>query len=157
MYLSGYLQRDVSIGNVLMTEQPAKRKAFEIPKEFLAHLSSLGDGPLVTKILGLCKRVEELVAELGISDECIGFMTDGDLAISWKDCFSEEHRNTKSVGRSQVIPKATFDATPGYTRIRVPEADIRGKKRERLPLFACGRFGILLLGCALERTLQHGS
>ena len=95
--MSGYLQSDVSIGNVLMTEQPAKRKAFEVPEEFLAHLSSLGDGSLAARILVLCKRVEQLVAELGISDECIGFVADGDLAISWKDCFSEEHRSTKSV------------------------------------------------------------
>ena len=83
-----------------MVEKPVKREAFKIPKEFLAHLSSLGDGLLVAKIQALCGRVEELVAELGISDECIGFIIDGDLATSWKDCFSEENQGTKSVSCS---------------------------------------------------------
>jgi len=104
-YLSGYLQRDVSIGNVLMTEQPVKRKAFKVPEGFLAHLSSLEDESLVAKIQALCDRVEQLVAELGISDECIGFITDGDLAISWEDCFSKENQETQSVSHSQVFSK----------------------------------------------------
>lgn len=102
-YLSGYLQRDVSIGNVLMTERPVKGKAFKVPEEFLAHLPSLKDEPLVSKIRALCERVERLVAELGISDECVGFITDGDLAISWEDCFSEENRETKSVSHSGLL------------------------------------------------------
>jgi hypothetical protein len=92
-----------------MTEQPVKRKVFGIPKEFLAHLSSLADKSSVVKILGLCKRVEKLAAELGVSDECIGFVADGDLAISWKDCFSEEHRSNKLVSRSHAVPKAMLD------------------------------------------------
>jgi len=102
-YLSGYLQRDVSIGNVLMTEQPVKRKAFKVPEEFLAHLSSLEDESMVAKIRALCDRVEQLVAELGISDECIGFITDGDLAMSWNDYFSEEHQEAKSVSHSSLL------------------------------------------------------
>jgi hypothetical protein len=94
-----------------MTEQPVKGKVFRMPKEFLVHLSLLGDGPLVAEILVLCKRVEELVTELGISDECIGFVADGDLAIPWKDCFPEEYRSNKSVSHSQVVPGVVLDAT----------------------------------------------
>jgi len=108
-YLSGYLHRDVSIGNVLMTEQPVKRKAFKVPEEFLAHLSSLKNESLVAKIRTLCDRVDQLVAELGICDECIGFITDGDLAISWEDCFSKENQETKSVSHSQVFSETVVD------------------------------------------------
>ena len=86
-----------------MTEQPVKRKVFKVPEEFLAHLSSLEDELLVAKIRALCNGVEQLVAELGISDECIGFITDGDLAISWEDCFSKENQATQSASHSQVF------------------------------------------------------
>ena len=94
-YLSGYLQRDVSIRNVLMAERPVRRKAFKVPEGFLAHLSSLEDELLVAKIRALCNRVEQLVAELGI----------------WKDCFSEENQETKSVGHSQDFSETTSDET----------------------------------------------
>jgi len=93
-----------------MTTTPVERKAFEIPEEFLAHLSSLEDESLVAEIRGLCKRVEQLVAELGISDGCIGFIADGDLAMTWEDCFSEENRWNKWVSRSRIGCKTVFDA-----------------------------------------------
>ena len=54
---------------------------FKVPEGFLAHLSSLEDELLVAKIRALCNRVEQLVAELAIPDECIGFITDGDRDI----------------------------------------------------------------------------
>ena len=39
---------------------------------------------------------------LGISNECTGFITDGDLSIPWRDCFSEENQEIKVVGCSQL-------------------------------------------------------
>jgi len=93
-----------------MTTTPVERKTFEIPEEFLAHLSSLEDKPLVVEIRALCKRVEQLVAELGIFDKCIGFITDGDLAMTWEDCSSEENRWNKWVSRSRIGCKTVFDA-----------------------------------------------
>ena len=104
------MQGDVSIGNVLMTTNAVERKAFEIPEEFLAHLSSLEDKSLVAEILALCKRVEQLVAELGISDRCMGFIADGDLAMTWEDCSSEENRWNKWVSRFRIGCKTVFDA-----------------------------------------------
>jgi len=80
-----------------MTEKPIKGKAFEVPEQFLNHLSSIKDKRLADEIQTLCGRVKQLVVELGISDECTGFITDGDLAIPWKNCFSREHRGTMSV------------------------------------------------------------
>jgi len=88
-----------------MTKKPTMRKAFEIPEEFLAHLSSLGNEPLVTEIKALCERIKRLVVELGISDECVGFVTDGDQAIYWGDYFSgERKRATKSVSHYHATP-----------------------------------------------------
>ena len=110
-YLSGYLHRDVTIMNVFMTKEPVKRKAFEIPEGFLDHLFSLGDELVVAEILWLYGQVEQLAAGLGISDECIGFIIDGDMAIPWDDCFSKANPETKLVSGCQDIFKAALDTT----------------------------------------------
>jgi len=111
-YLSGHLHRDPSLGNVLMTDTPVKRKKFEIPKEFQDHLSSLQDQTTTDAIRELCRKVEELVDAMNISDDCIAFVTDGDLAISWRDYWTKEHRATKSVSESLIVAwKAVPDIT----------------------------------------------
>jgi len=109
IYLSGHLHRDVSIGNVLMTDKPVKGKEFGIPEKFRDHVKSL-DPEAVDAIEKLCRRVEKLVKELGISDECTGFVTDGDLAISWERYWAEDRRTVKSVSCSHIIWKAVLDA-----------------------------------------------
>ena len=97
LYLSGHLHRDVSLGNTLMTDEPVGMKKFEIPKEFRDHLESLQNKEAVGRINELCSRVEQLVAQLGISDQCTGFVTDGDLAIPWRDYWNNECRAAKLV------------------------------------------------------------
>lgn len=77
----GHLHRDVSLEKVLMTDEPVKRKKFEISKEFRDHLGSLQDKKAVDRIKELCGRVEKLVVQLGISNRCTEFVTDADLAI----------------------------------------------------------------------------
>ena len=136
--MSGHLQRDISIGNVLMVEKPVKRKVFKIPEEFLVHLSSLEDKSLVAKILELCKQVEELVAKLGISDQCIGFITDGDLAISWKDCFSKGNQENKLVGHFQAVFYAVLMQPIGCAWIHVSDAHNCNRSGGRLLTFSCG-------------------
>lgn len=84
-----------------MTANPVKRKVFEVPEKFLEHLSSLKDKKMADKVRALCERVEELVAELGISDECTGFIIDGDLAIPWRESFSGENHVVKWVSCSR--------------------------------------------------------
>ena len=96
-YLSGYLHRDVSIESVFMTKEPVKRKTFEMPEGFMDHLFSLGDGLATAEILGLYGQVEQLVARLGISNECTGFIADGDTVVSWDDYLSEGHRGSEPV------------------------------------------------------------
>ena len=81
-----------------------------VPQKFRDDLSLLGDTSLGNNILGLCTKVEQLVVRLGISDECIGFVTGGDLAKPWIDCTVGGGQETGSVSRSQVIPIAVLDA-----------------------------------------------
>ena len=76
-----------------MVDEPVKMKKFEIPQEFRNHVDSLANK---VEIEQLCERVGELVGKLGISDLCSAFVTDGDLAISWKDYWDRERREAKS-------------------------------------------------------------
>lgn len=94
-----------------MMDKPVKRK-FEIPKEFWDHLLSLQDKETVEMVKKLCKRVEELVEKLEISDQCIAFVMDGDLAISWRACWTEgcQLNKSKLVSYFQVTWDAVFDA-----------------------------------------------
>ena len=80
-----------------MADEPVKRKKFEIPQEFREHFGSLRDAKAKTGIEELCKQVEDLVVQLGFSDQCTGFVTDGDLAIPWRSYWTEERRAAKSV------------------------------------------------------------
>ena len=96
-YLSGYLHRDPSIGNILMTTKPVKRKVFKVPEKFLEQLEGK---EFADETMALCEQVKQRVVELGITDECTGFIIDGDLAIPWEKCFSEEHQETKVVSYS---------------------------------------------------------
>ena len=93
-----------------MTDEPVKMEKFEIPKKFHDHLSSLQDQKTVEVVKGLCRQVEENVVRLGISDQCTAFITDGDLAISWEDYWTEERRAAKSVSRFEVIQNAALKA-----------------------------------------------
>ena len=93
-----------------MTDEPVKRKKFEIPDEFGKHLSSLQDQKAVDGIRGLCEQVEELVEKLGISDHYFSFVTDGDLATSWGDYWAVDRRATKSVSCFLVARKTVFNA-----------------------------------------------
>lgn len=85
-----------------MTSKPVKRKAFEVPAEFWDNLRLMEDQELTGQIRVLCGQVEALVKKLGISNECTGFITNGDLAIPWNECFSEEPQGTKSVSYPQL-------------------------------------------------------
>ena len=95
-----YLHRDISLKNVLMTDEPVKGRRFEIPREFHDHLSSLQDQKAVDMVKGPCRQVEEIVVTLGISDQYTAFITDNNHATSWRDGWAEESLRTKSVSRS---------------------------------------------------------
>ena len=94
-----------------MTDKPVKREKFEIPQSFRKSLSLLNktNSKEVTKIRRLCREIEKVVAKLGISDQCTAFITDGDLAISWENYWTEERRAAKSVSRFEVIRNAVLN------------------------------------------------
>ena len=94
-----------------MTETPVKGKAFTVPQKFLDDLPSLEDRSLESAIVGLCAKVEQLVAELGISDEYTGFVIDGDLSRTWRDCIADGGRGIIFVSRARAIPIVVLDVT----------------------------------------------
>ncbi|KAJ3991403.1 hypothetical protein F5050DRAFT_1197572 [Lentinula boryana] len=85
MCVKNYQHRDLSIGNVLMVDEPIKTERFDIPTP----------NETQREILDLCR-------ELGIDDQCTGFVIDGDMAVNWESYFTEEHVGTKS-GTSEFM------------------------------------------------------
>ena len=114
-----------------MTAKPMKRKVFKVPEKFSEQLNGK---ELADETIALCKRVEQLAAELGISDECTGFITDGDLSIPWKESFYGEHCGAKWVSCPQLPSSRPCLTHPieifstGYPRILVHKARQCSKK-----------------------------
>ncbi|KAJ3995066.1 hypothetical protein F5050DRAFT_1713202 [Lentinula boryana] len=85
MCQNDYQHRDLSIGNVLMVDEPIKTERFDIPNP----------NETQREILELCRKLD-------INDQCTGFVIDGDMAVTWKSYFTEEHLGTKS-GTSEFM------------------------------------------------------
>ena len=104
MCQKNYQHRDLSIGNVLMVDEPVKSEPFDIPDP---------QNEVQEEILCVCK-------ELKIDNQCTGFVIDGDMAVDWNTYFDEEHAGTKSV-RILDFLTVTFEIDPliGYCRIHV--------------------------------------
>ncbi|KAF5379960.1 hypothetical protein D9757_010237 [Collybiopsis confluens] len=79
MCQKNFQHRDISIGNVLMVDEPIKTKPFQIARP----------NETQKEILDLCKK-------LNISDNCVGFVIDGDMAVDWTSYFDESHTAGKS-------------------------------------------------------------
>jgi hypothetical protein len=100
VYLSGYLHRDLSLGNVLLAS--SEKEKFQIPDEFREHLSSLEDKGAVEEIWNHCRSIEELVGKLDIPHKSCAVIGDGDLAVPWKDYLIAGRRASKSVSDFRV-------------------------------------------------------
>ncbi|KAJ7349317.1 hypothetical protein DFH08DRAFT_959475 [Mycena albidolilacea] len=107
-YKSGFMQRDISIGNVLLAVGDARSKdPFSITGDVLDPLwppSSL-DAALHSRMefkrseISASQIVSEimvLVGQLEIKDTFIAFVTDGDMAANWKTYFNDERNQIKS-------------------------------------------------------------
>ncbi|KAF5346099.1 hypothetical protein D9757_014020 [Collybiopsis confluens] len=97
MCQKGYQHRDISIGNVLMVDEPIESAHF--------HIDTPGDASdrdVRVNILSLCK-------DLNISNQCTGFVIDGDMAVNWKTYFEESHTGGKS-GTYQFMSNALLRA-----------------------------------------------
>ncbi|KIK53212.1 hypothetical protein GYMLUDRAFT_207582 [Collybiopsis luxurians FD-317 M1] len=92
MCQKNYQHRDLSIGNVLMVDEPVKSKPFDIPDP---------KNQVQEEILRVCK-------ELKIDDQCTGFVIDGDMAVDWNTYFNEEHVGTKS-GTAEFMSSKLLD------------------------------------------------
>lgn len=81
------------------TKESVERKGFEIPEGFLHSLSLLPhkDKKAVEEIKRRCKEVEGYVDRLGLSNKHSAVITDGNLAVSWMDDWSNNHQATKPV------------------------------------------------------------
>ena len=85
----GFLHRDISIGNTLMLEPPLKLDPSEL---FL-----LGNKDEV-KLNEYIKQLEETVKKMGLSEECHGFVIDGDMAASLDGYFTPRKTGEIYVG-----------------------------------------------------------
>ncbi|KAF5346101.1 hypothetical protein D9757_014022 [Collybiopsis confluens] len=97
MCQKGFQHRDISIGNVLMVDNPIESARF--------HIDTLGgasDRDVLLNILSLCK-------DLNISNQCTGFVIDGDMAVNWETYFKESHTGDKS-GTYQFMSDALLEA-----------------------------------------------
>ncbi|KAJ3730942.1 hypothetical protein DFJ43DRAFT_1082134 [Lentinula guzmanii] len=86
-----YQHRDLSIGNVLMVDEPMETEPFVIPDPNATQ----------REILELCKKLK-------INDQCTGFVIDGDMAVTWNSYFTEEHLGTKS-GTEEFMSSALLN------------------------------------------------
>ncbi|KAF5361345.1 hypothetical protein D9757_012331 [Collybiopsis confluens] len=97
MCQKGYQHRDISIGNVLMVDKPIESAHFRIDTP-----GDASDRDVRVNILSLCK-------DLNISNQCTGFVIDGDMAVNWETYFEESHTGDKS-GTYQFMSDALLGA-----------------------------------------------
>ena len=101
----GYLHRDISIGNLVMEDDPVTTKAFEILKndggnatveditEALQNLEIDSSAKAIWE-----NKLTDALHGLGITDKCQGFVIDGDLAVKLlPEYFGTNHPGNRSV------------------------------------------------------------
>ncbi|KAJ6512171.1 hypothetical protein C8R47DRAFT_684177 [Mycena vitilis] len=102
-YQSGFMQRDISIGNVLLAVgETRSKKPFVISGDILKpqrrHASSkeaLSGLEIEPEAARIASEITTLVGQLEIKDKDTVFVVDGDMAANWMTCFEEEHGATK--------------------------------------------------------------
>ena len=116
-YQSGFVQRDISISNVLLAVGNARSKhPFSITGDILKPLwpplsldaalhSRMKFKESETSASRIASEIKVLVGQLEIKDTFIAFVTDGDLAANWKTYFNDE-RNVNQI--KSVSPLYVF-------------------------------------------------
>ncbi|KAF7330801.1 hypothetical protein MVEN_02419300 [Mycena venus] len=103
-YQSGYIQRDISVGNVLLVMGEAVSvKPFSVDEGLLTPLSvsSLDATPSCMSIensepVQIAKDIMGLVDRLEVATRFTAFATDGDMAADWRTYFSDVRSQIKS-------------------------------------------------------------
>jgi hypothetical protein len=115
------MQRDISIGNVLLTigeASSAESFCIKSDSKIMEPLWPTASVDATTAALGgmqiaesdpskssaqIGKEITALVEKLGIRNKFTAFVTDGDMAAEWPTYFDNEHNlDTRSVSRSWV-------------------------------------------------------
>lgn len=108
MCQSDYQHRDISIGNLVMLDKAVKTLKFKFDRLTNTENSEWADVEEALGEIGMDCTVdtvalfEELLNELEISDMCMGFVIDGDMAIDWKTYFLSPHDGSRSVSLTIV-------------------------------------------------------
>ena len=112
----GYLHRDISIGNLVMVDDPVTTKAFGILKKegWNTTVDDITEALQALKIDFFAKATWEnkltaALDDLGITDKCHGFVIDGDMAIKMADYFNKEHPGSRSVRLNLTLCWHNFD------------------------------------------------
>ncbi|KAJ7903425.1 hypothetical protein B0H14DRAFT_2491657 [Mycena olivaceomarginata] len=125
MYESGFMHRDIGIGNVLLAE----RKWFPPPFALESSSKILGATlpPTESSVHGslsrlsiqtadtLAEEIRQLVEMLQVGKECTAFVTDGDMAAKWETYFDSSHNietrsgtpEFMSIGLHRAMVKST--------------------------------------------------
>ena len=103
----GYLHRDISIGNLVIVEDAVTTKAFEILKNdggnatvenITAALQNLKIDSSASSAKDTWeKKLTAVLQDLGTTDECHGFVIDGDMATKMADYFNKEYLSSRKV------------------------------------------------------------
>ena len=86
MLRRGFLHRDVSIGNTLMLDPPVTANPFEVRtiEQLMTQLSLQYEDELAK----YAEMLEGAIKKVGHSDECHGFVIDGDMTATLEGHFT---------------------------------------------------------------------
>jgi hypothetical protein len=107
MLLKRFLQRDISIGNVLLLDPPVETDRFAESsiEQLMARLSLQGVDP--DKLSKYLELVEKMTKGLDRPNKCCGFVIDGDMAADLNYYFTSREMGEKSVGMPNCVGNLT--------------------------------------------------
>ncbi|KAH8087188.1 hypothetical protein BXZ70DRAFT_1011659 [Cristinia sonorae] len=114
-FLRGYLQRNISTGNVLRVPTPREMPPFELPRmdneESLdAELARLSLADTVESSEAYAKKIMDAVEALKVTTKGKGFMTDGDLCANMSTYFTQTHSSQAISGTAEFMSAPALDA-----------------------------------------------
>ena len=102
MIQKGYQHRDLSIGNIVMMDKAVKTEPFEIIEKQEEDATVEGITKMLEKLeiqpsAAWERSLDATLQSLRITDQCRGFVIDGDMAIKMADYFDKKHDGSRSV------------------------------------------------------------
>ncbi|KAH8087182.1 hypothetical protein BXZ70DRAFT_955894 [Cristinia sonorae] len=114
-FLRGYLQRDISTGNVLRVPTPREMPRFELPRmddeaSLEAKLARLSLTDKMESSEAYAKKIMDAVEALKVTTKGKGFMTDGDLCANMSTYFTQTHSSQAISGTAEFMSFCALDA-----------------------------------------------